>query len=765
MHHQRRVPRILALWLVLGLLVVSSATLGATHSGVLTQPDSAITGPFTIRTVIQFPERSTDFAGAWLAGVSTSPDGADPTLAVAFSQVKTGWFPMWGVQLVGSPTILPQELGPQSGTGMLDGMMYVRLSNISAPLWGHAVETVLSFEPDSGVLSIWIRNDDTNEAVYSGHFVVGTLPSPLYPVASDTAVASLSVTPYFTPRSLEWTLTEVATDTGVALPIMRIDRKTEHAIGLTVDVPGSPEGTVSFRLQQGDQEITLLEAANPQGKTFHPIDPNVLFGGTSTLTMQYVLDGQVLFEESRELRVGRVTAVLDPWVQTTDAHGVPVLAGSVSVVADGPLPDFTLTIDYDVKSPGTSAPLHAGWLEASGTFNLPIVGIGDAEVRIPYALPLDAHPALKQSGERFVELVASIDTDAQFDLKGPSRFVVGERVPVFPKVGDYTVLRGDFHIHTTLSDGKLSPGDRLWESYMYGYDIVAITDHRNFSAYDLVKELAERIGAVLIRGFETGRSDGTSGEHLVVLDIDPAYRPRDEHNWAVAPGGSRVFYQDQVREIIEHGGYFIYAHPGGTWLPAIDYDHPEFHLGWTDMIEWMIAEGYLHGVEIRGNYGAERRDAPFRWALDYGLTMIDSTDVHDARNFGNPQASPVTLVFVAEATADGVMAALREGRTLILRNGQLRGKTEWLEPFIEAMVSVETTIEDGQGYIVVENRGPVSLMGMMRGERVDRVSLLLRPYSTERIPCGQDVANFEVVWTNVLSAPNTLFATSYQIEW
>jgi Predicted metal-dependent phosphoesterases (PHP family) len=39
--------------------------------------------------------------------------------------------------------------------------------------------------------------------------------------------------------------------------------------------------------------------------------------------------------------------------------------------------------------------------------------------------------------------------------------------------------KGDFHLHTTASDGKLSPKELVSLGKNQGLDIIAITDHDN----------------------------------------------------------------------------------------------------------------------------------------------------------------------------------------------------------------------------------------------------------------------------------------------
>ena len=48
---------------------------------------------------------------------------------------------------------------------------------------------------------------------------------------------------------------------------------------------------------------------------------------------------------------------------------------------------------------------------------------------------------------------------------------------ILPQVKGYNIYKGDFHIHTSYSDGCMTPSGRLTEAWLDGLDIIAITDH------------------------------------------------------------------------------------------------------------------------------------------------------------------------------------------------------------------------------------------------------------------------------------------------
>ena len=58
---------------------------------------------------------------------------------------------------------------------------------------------------------------------------------------------------------------------------------------------------------------------------------------------------------------------------------------------------------------------------------------------------------------------------------------------VIPNAGEYLVLKGDFHIHTTFSDGSVWPTTRVQEAKWEGLDFLTVTDHLDSRHRKMVK--------------------------------------------------------------------------------------------------------------------------------------------------------------------------------------------------------------------------------------------------------------------------------------
>jgi hypothetical protein len=109
-------------------------------------------------------------------------------------------------------------------------------------------------------------------------------------------------------------------------------------------------------------------------------------------------------------------------------------------------------------------------------------------------------------------------------------------------------LKGNLHTHTTLSDGCLSPQQRISAYAAKGYDFLALTDHDRLA--DIESVSSNRL--ILIRGIEVGCDNPTGGPsyHIVGLGLPASFQtPATRH------------VQTVVDAINAAGGRAIIAHP------------------------------------------------------------------------------------------------------------------------------------------------------------------------------------------------------------
>ncbi len=280
---------------------------------------------------------------------------------------------------------------------------------------------------------------------------------------------------------------------------------------------------------------------------------------------------------------------------------------------------------------------------------------------------------------RILTILALLFAVASYVVGGEKDHVYQRRmVYSFPTIGEYEVLVADFHMHTTYSDGSLSPTERVWEAYREGFDAIAITDHSNFRAYAEVKTLCEELGIVLIRGLETGGPG-----HILVLGVSDKYQPQDPHSWASseeeAKDSGKTFYQERYRHVAACGGVAVYAHP---------------HVRLPPPLRWAIDQGTMIGVEVYNglvgsgwgtvrSHGVSCYPFAFNWALEHNLGVFADSDVHN-RNEG--PSRPRNLLLTRARSADAVVEALRNRRNIAWFNNMLWASEGLLAEYVQAVV-------------------------------------------------------------------------------
>ena len=323
----------------------------------------------------------------------------------------------------------------------------------------------------------------------------------------------------------------------------------------------------------------------------------------------------------------------------------------------------------------------------------------------------------------------------------------GASEPVF-----YEVLRGDFHMHTPHSDGAVSPTDRVVEAWQYGYDVMAITDHGTFAAYEEALPMAKALGVVLIRGMETGIS---GQEHFVALDFAADYEPRNSHRWAESRRQTQVFYQDQWQRLSAAGGYVIYAHP---------------HVGLREPVLWSIGQGLLQGIEVKNDvvgsgwntvasHGTYWYPFALDWAVENNLAIFANSDVHAAR--GDAEQA-VTLVLATERSPEAVMEALRAGRTVAYFNNMLCSHEWVLDLLMASLVDVRLNeTDEGKVFLCLHNRGPLTLTAQIADMPIEPVAL--GGYQKVLVGLRRKPELVAVTWKNLYLRPTENLTTAHAL--
>jgi hypothetical protein len=208
---------------------------------------------------------------------------------------------------------------------------------------------------------------------------------------------------------------------------------------------------------------------------------------------------------------------------------------------------------------------------------------------------------------------------------------VPQRAPV--ELGGYRVLTGDFHLHSApLSGSSIGPWDIVLEARRQGLDVIAITPHNGVLAGRMGRWFAERVGGpIVIPGEEL------HGPNYHLLALGASYL-----SW-------RLDASDAIDAVHREGGVAIAAHPVVRYWPAYEGATAR-RLDGAEVMQPII--------NSRPEFAHQLREFLER----SGAAAIGSSDWHGMGPIGRYR----THLFVREASANGVMEAIRARRTVVM---------------------------------------------------------------------------------------------------
>jgi hypothetical protein len=216
----------------------------------------------------------------------------------------------------------------------------------------------------------------------------------------------------------------------------------------------------------------------------------------------------------------------------------------------------------------------------------------------------------------------TVRTPALSGVEGPRR------------VDGYFVLAADLHVHGFFGDGALAPWDLRDEARRQRLDVIALTNHHSTLAGRL-----ERWHDNNLPLFIPGQEVTAPGYHIVALGITDAI------DW-------RQSAAQAIDTIHARGGAAIAAHPTRNYWPAYD-DAAIRRLDGVEVAHPGTKADPAAAVDFRAFYARAK-------ALKPAIAAIGSSDFH----FHAPLGLCRTYVFAREISQQGVIDAVREGRTV-----------------------------------------------------------------------------------------------------
>lgn len=195
----------------------------------------------------------------------------------------------------------------------------------------------------------------------------------------------------------------------------------------------------------------------------------------------------------------------------------------------------------------------------------------------------------------------------------------------------FTVLAGDFHVHSFPGDGGLLPWDLADEARRRGLDVIALTNHNQMWSWRLAQWVARSMDPIIVL---PGVELTSAGYHLAAIGVETPVAWRQPAAAAAAA-------------IRAQGGVSIAAHP---LVPR--------RSGWDD-----AAIEAIDGVEAASSGDGLAYAAPFTRRAVVRRPAIAPIGASDFHYFA-PLGVCRTFLFVTERTRAGVLDAIRTGRTV-----------------------------------------------------------------------------------------------------
>jgi predicted metal-dependent phosphoesterase TrpH len=210
-----------------------------------------------------------------------------------------------------------------------------------------------------------------------------------------------------------------------------------------------------------------------------------------------------------------------------------------------------------------------------------------------------------------------------------------DSTPVRPRVilGGYHVLAADFHVHSfPLSWATLAPWDIVTEAQRQHLDVIAIVGHNYVWASKVGRWFSHWWGGPLVI---TGEEIVSSRYHLLAIGIHSTI------DW-------KQTAESAIEQVHRQGGVAIAAHPVASYWPAYG-------------VKAMQA---LDGAEILHPIAYENDDFAAQLQQFYGRTRLTAMGDSDFHGLG-PVGLCRTYIFVEAETEQGVLDAIRHGRTVV----------------------------------------------------------------------------------------------------
>jgi len=173
----------------------------------------------------------------------------------------------------------------------------------------------------------------------------------------------------------------------------------------------------------------------------------------------------------------------------------------------------------------------------------------------------------------------------------------------------------DLHTHTFFSDGTLTPSELVYRAKLAGYSAIALTDHGDFTNFDLVIPRMKKASSDLSKYYNI----------QVIAGIEITYVPPEKIKNAVA-----LCRKLGAKIVVIHGQTPAETVPEGTNLSGIIAKADIIaHPGYISEEEALLATRFGVCLEITTRKGHNATNAHVaKTAIKAGAKLILNTDTH-----------------------------------------------------------------------------------------------------------------------------------------
>jgi len=167
----------------------------------------------------------------------------------------------------------------------------------------------------------------------------------------------------------------------------------------------------------------------------------------------------------------------------------------------------------------------------------------------------------------------------------------------------------DFHCHSNISDGTLSPTELVQRAAGRGVKVLALTDHDDMDGLDEARAVANELGIIFVNGVEISVSWRSHTLHIVGLGIAPDHPPLVEGLRAVRSGRG-----ERARKMSDE---LAKAGVGGVLAGAYQYANNPNMIGRTHFARYLVESGHCKDVKsVFNRYLAKGKPGyvPHQWA-------------------------------------------------------------------------------------------------------------------------------------------------------